>query len=123
MSGGANNFLDFIEKELIPYVNKSYRTNNFKILSGHSLGGLLTVYALQSRPYLFQAHFAFSPSLWWHNQVIFEDAKNFLANTPQLNNYLYLNLGNEKGDMFSAFNKYTDLLKTHTPKALAIIQR
>ena len=23
MSGGANNFLDFIEKELIPYVNKS----------------------------------------------------------------------------------------------------
>jgi predicted alpha/beta superfamily hydrolase len=119
MSGGANNFLDFIEKELIPYVNKSYRTNNFKILSGHSLGGLLTVYALQSRPYLFQAHFAFSPSLWWHNQVIFEDAKNFLANTPQLNNYLYLNLGNEKGDMLSAFNKYTDLLKTYTPKGFS----
>jgi len=119
ISGGADNFLDFIEKELIPYVNKNYRTNNFKILSGHSLGGLLTVYALQSRPQLFQAHFAFSPSLWWHDQVIFEDAENFFTNTAQLNNYLYLNLGNESGDMLSAYEQYTQLLSTHTTKGFS----
>lgn len=119
ISGGADNFLDFIEGELIPYVNKNYRTNKFKILSGHSLGGLLAIYALQSRPQLFQAHFAFSPSLWWHDQVIFKNAKNFLANTTELNNYLYLNLGNESGDMLSAFEKYTQLLKTHTPKGFS----
>jgi len=114
ISGGADNFLNFIEKELIPYVNDNYRTNNFKVLSGHSLGGLLTVYAMQSRPHLFQAHFAFSPSLWWHKQVIFEDAENFLRNTTELNNYLYLNLGNEKGDMLAAFQRYAGLLNTNT---------
>lgn len=119
ISGGADNFLDFIEQELIPYVNKNYRTNNFKILSGHSLGGLLAVYALQSRPELFQAHFAFSPSLWWHDQVIFKDAENFLANTTKLNSYLYLNLGNESGDMLSAFQQYTKLLKTHAAKGFS----
>lgn len=119
ISGGADNFLDFIEKELIPYVNKNYRTNNFKVLSGHSLGGLLAVYSLQSRPQLFQAHFAFSPSLWWHEQVIFKDAENFLANTARLNNYLYVNLGNESGDMLSAFEQYTQLLKTHTPEGFS----
>lgn len=119
ISGGADNFLDFIEKELIPYVNKKYRTNNFKVLAGHSLGGLLAVYALQSRPELFQAHFAFSPSLWWHDQVIFKDAEKFLANTTELNNYIYLNLGNESGDMLSAFEQYTKLLKTHTPKGFS----
>jgi len=119
ISGGADNFLDFIEKELIPYVNKNYRTNNFKILSGHSLGGLLSVYALQSRPQLFQAHFAFSPSLWWHDQVIFKDAENFFTNTAQLNNYLYLNLGNESGDMLSAYEQYTQLLNTHTAKGFS----
>ncbi|MFT7096897.1 MAG: putative alpha/beta superfamily hydrolase [Glaciecola sp.] len=115
ISGGADNFLDFIEKELIPYVNNNYRTNNLRILSGHSLGGLLAVYALQSRPHLFQAHFAFSPSLWWHKQVTFKEAEKFFTNTRALNNYLYLNLGNEKGDMLTAFQKYTDLLKTNTP--------
>jgi len=119
ISGGADNFLDFIEQELIPYVNKSYRTNRFKILSGHSLGGLLAVYALQSRPQLFQAHFAFSPSLWWHDQVIFKDAENFLANTTELNNYLYINMGNEGGDMLSTFERYSKLLKTYTLKGFS----
>ncbi|MFT5815006.1 MAG: putative alpha/beta superfamily hydrolase [Colwellia sp.] len=119
ISGGADNFLDFIEQELIPYVDKNYRTNSFKILSGHSLGGLLAVYTLQSRPQLFQAHFAFSPSLWWHEQVILKDAEKFLANTTKLNSYLYVNLGNENGDMLSAFQQYTELLKTHTPKGFS----
>ncbi|MEP1445680.1 MAG: alpha/beta hydrolase-fold protein [Paraglaciecola sp.] len=116
ISGGADNFLDFIEKELIPYVAKNYRTNNFKILAGHSLGGLLAVYALQSRPQLFQAHFAFSPSLWWHDQVIFKQAEDFFSNIPELHNYLYTNMGNEDGDMLSSYERYTALLKAHAPK-------
>jgi len=119
VSGGADNFLDFIEQELIPYVNKNYRTNTFNIIAGHSLGGLLAVYSLQSRPQLFQAHFAFSPSLWWHDQVIFKDVESFLANTSQLNNYLYLNLGNETGDMLTAFERYTEILKKQIPKGFS----
>tara|TARA_R110000751_G_scaffold307898_2_gene434415 strand:- start:206481 stop:207746 length:1266 start_codon:yes stop_codon:yes gene_type:complete len=119
ISGGADNFLDFIEQELIPYVNKQYRTNHFKILSGHSLGGLLSIYALQSRPKLFQAYFAFSPSLWWHDQIIFKDAKNFLTRTATLHKYLYINMGNEGGHMLSTFERYKQLLKEHAPKNLA----
>jgi len=119
VSGGADNFLDFIEQELIPYVNKNYRTNNFKILSGHSLGGLLTVYALQSRPQLFQAHFAFSPSLWWHDEVIFKEAESFFANRTQLDSYLYVNMGNEGGNMLSTFQQYSLLLKTHKPNGFS----
>jgi len=118
VSGGADNFLDFIEKELIPYVNINYRTNNVKILSGHSLGGLLAIYSLQSRPQLFQAHFAFSPSLWWHNQMIFKGAEEFLANADQKSNVLYLNLGNEDGHMRSAFDRYVNLLEARKPKGL-----
>jgi len=119
VSGGADNFLDFIEQELIPYMNKNYRTNNFKIISGHSLGGLLAIYALQSRPELFHAHFAFSPSLWWHNEIIFKDTEDFLANTTELNSYLYINMGNEAGNMLSTFEQYTRLLTKHTPKGFS----
>ncbi|MBT1065609.1 tetratricopeptide repeat protein [Bowmanella sp. Y26] len=110
ISGGADNFLDFMQKELIPHINKNYRTTGFKVLSGHSLGGLLTVYSLQTRPDLFQAHFAFSPSLWWHQSVIFRDAEKFHKKTSELNNYLYLNLADEGGDMLSSFEKYKELL-------------
>ncbi|MEP2650610.1 MAG: alpha/beta hydrolase-fold protein [Paraglaciecola sp.] len=113
ISGGADNFLDFIENELVPYVNKKYRTNNFKIISGHSLGGLLAIYALHSRAHLFQAHFAFSPSLWWHDQVVFKQTEDFFAKTTKLNNYLYTNLGNEDGPMLSSYERYLALLDAH----------
>lgn len=116
VSGGADNFLDFIDKELIPYINKNYRTNNFKVISGHSLGGLFSVYALHSKPELFQAHFAFSPSLWWHQKIIFEKARELLKSTDKLNTYLYVNMGSEGGNMRSAFEQYTELLNSHNRK-------
>ena len=119
ISGGADNFIDFMEKELIPYVNKNYRTNSFKILSGHSFGGLLVIHALQSRPQLFQAHFAFSPSLWWHDEVVLKDTEKFLASTKELNNYLYINMGNEGGNMLSTFQQYKKLLNTYSPKGFS----
>jgi predicted alpha/beta superfamily hydrolase len=119
MSGGADNFLDFLEKELVPFINENYRANNYKIISGHSLGGLLSVYALQSRPYLFQAHFAFSPSLWWHEQVIFDGAETFFSNSTELNNYLYINMGSEGGHMLTSYQRYKELLDTHKQKGFS----
>ncbi|NQZ23047.1 MAG: hypothetical protein HRT53_13445 [Colwellia sp.] len=55
-------------------------------------------------------------SLWWHDQVILKDAENILVGTTQLNNYLYVNLSNETGDMLSAFEQDTKLLEAHTPR-------
>lgn len=114
VSGGADKFLDFIEQELKPYIDKHYRTNNFNILSGHSLGGLLTIYSLQTRPHLFQAHFAFSPSLWWHEGMMFKGTHNFFTKTDKLNNYLYLNMANEGGHMQTFFDQYKALLAQHS---------
>lgn len=112
ISGGADNFLDFLEKELQPFVAKNYRTNGYSILSGHSLSALFTVYALQERPELFQAYFAFSPSLWWHKEVIFPNAEKFFSLEKDLNKYLYVNMGGEDGQMLSGFERYTELLES-----------
>ena len=50
---GAAVFLDFIEKELVPYVEANYPVTHFRTLIGHSYGGLFTMYALAERPTLF----------------------------------------------------------------------
>lgn len=47
-TGGGENFTQFIEKELIPYINSQYPTSPYKMLVGHSLGGLLTLNTLVS---------------------------------------------------------------------------
>ena len=49
----AESFLSFIETELIPHINKNYRTNNKRTLRGRSLSGLFTMYVFLAKPYLF----------------------------------------------------------------------
>ncbi len=64
-SGGADGFLDFLEREAIPLIDARYPTLPHRVLIGHSLGGLLAVHALTMRPALFKGVIALDPSMWW----------------------------------------------------------
>ncbi len=46
INGKAENFSEFIEKELIPFIERKYPVSNFRTLIGHSYGGLFTIYTL-----------------------------------------------------------------------------
>ncbi len=75
-SGGGAAFLEFIEQELIPFVDKTYRTNpSDRALLGHSYGGLFALYALQQRPALFQRIVAASPAIGWDQNRFFSPDK------------------------------------------------
>ncbi|MBF5005476.1 alpha/beta hydrolase [Diaphorobacter caeni] len=68
-TGDAEVFLDFLQKQLLPMVERAWPVDvSRRTLFGHSLGGLLTVHALITRPGLFTRHAAASPSLWWNGQ-------------------------------------------------------
>src|SRR5882762_3087948 len=79
-SGGADRFLDFIQTELIPEIEKRYRTAPYRIFAGHSFGGLLAIHALITRPDLFNAYIAVSPSLQWDDGHTLRRAQQFFAN-------------------------------------------
>src|SRR6266851_4613907 len=64
-SGHADQFLEFIEKELIPWVESTYRTVPLRILAGHSAGGYFALHAMRAKPGLFQAIIVASPWLAW----------------------------------------------------------
>jgi uncharacterized protein len=71
-SGGAMAFLDFLEHELIPFVDHKYRTvATDRGLLGHSYGGLFALYALEQRPGLFQRIVAASPVVGWDHRLLF----------------------------------------------------
>ena len=76
--GGADAFLRFLSEELIPYVEANYRTRSYRILVGHSFGGLFAVYALTTRPRVFNAYIAISPSLHWNNQGVCVPSREIL---------------------------------------------
>jgi len=112
-AGGADNFLDFFESELIPYVEKNYRTQPFRIFAGHSFGGLFSVHAFLSKNDLFNAYIAVSPSLWWDNEANVGKMERFLVDKAQLNKTLFLSLGSEGDQMEKPFAAMKSVLAAH----------
>ena len=93
-SGGGDAFLRFLQEELIPRIEASYRTLPYRILAGHSLGGLLAIHALITAPAAFRGILAMDPSLWWDNQIVVREEKEFLANANGLSNGVFISLAN-----------------------------
>ncbi|RRJ65547.1 alpha/beta hydrolase [Paenibacillus oralis] len=70
-TGGAEQFLAFIEEELKPLIERALPINRTRqTLFGHSLGGWFVLYTLFARPRAFQHYAAGSPSIWWKNRYI-----------------------------------------------------
>jgi predicted alpha/beta superfamily hydrolase len=112
-SGGAAAFLDFLEQELIPFVDRTWRTvPTDRGLLGHSYGGLFAIYALEQRPRLFQRIVAASPALDWDGRLLLTAARGRLRKLPAPVR-LDLSAGDENDTTASttAFAKILDELK------------
>lgn len=93
-SGGGDNFISFIEKELIPYIGSRYPIANYRIYSGHSLGGLAVVNALLNHTSLFNAYIALDPSLWWDDQQWVKKNESNLSQREHGNVSLFVGIAN-----------------------------
>ena len=67
----AEAFLGFLEKELVPDIEKTYRTAQPGILQGKSLSGLFTIYALLAKPTVFNAYVGCSAGWFAENNEYF----------------------------------------------------
>lgn len=99
-SGGAAEFLEFLQSELMPLIDAQYRTQPYRILSGWSFGGLFTVHTYLESPEAFSAYLAISPSLWWEQDSVVKRAKDAVADENVGFRPLVVTLGAlEGGDM------------------------
>ena len=109
-AGGADNFLKFFETELIPEIEKQYRVQPYRILAGHSFGGLFAIHAMISKPGLFNSYIAVSPSLQWENAEALKRAEEFLKNQKEMKVTLFTSLGNEPGGIGEIFDRFREVL-------------
>ena len=80
-SGGADRFLESIKKEIAPFVDKNYKTNSDRGLTGHSFGGLFTAYCFVNSDGYFTRFGINSPSLSWDNKLLQEQSvSQFIEN-------------------------------------------
>jgi predicted alpha/beta superfamily hydrolase len=93
-SGGGERFISFIEKELMPHIDSLYSTSPYRMLIGHSLGGLTVINTLIHHTDLFKAYVAIDPVMSWDNQKLLKEAKKTLANNNYSGVSLFLGIAN-----------------------------
>lgn len=93
-AGGGENFTAFIERELMPHIDSIYPTAPYRMLIGHSLGGLMVINTLVHHPQLFNAYLAIDPSMWWDNQKLLRQTESALAGHRFDGKTLYLGVAN-----------------------------
>ncbi len=109
-SGGAEKFVAFLATELIPFVDKTYRTTGRRILFGQSLGGLLASKVLLEKPALFTDYILVSPSLWWNREALLEAAPELLKKNAAPGRKVYLSVGEEHPQMVANARELAKLL-------------
>jgi len=114
-SGGADKFIDFLELELFPYIDTTYRTDPYRILMGHSLAGLFAVYSMATKPDLFNSYIVISPGLNWDNDFVINRAENYFKSKPADGKRLFMTFANEGGEMKDSMNKFLTVLEKHAP--------
>lgn len=118
-SGGAPKFLQFLEEELIPYVESNFRTHSFRLLEGHSFGGLFCTYVLMEKPDIFDAFIIQAPALWWNKEEMKEKAKTFFKSNPNLDKAIYFGIGGGDGwGMQQELKRYVEVIEGNTPENL-----
>jgi predicted alpha/beta superfamily hydrolase len=117
-TGGGEPFLASLSGEILPYIDSHWRTNGFRVFSGHSLGGLTTLNALQESPELFDAYLALSPSLEWGDGFMTERYRAFLSAAMEQEKLLYLAIADEAMER-PYYDEMVQLLRDGAPTQLA----
>lgn len=94
-SGQSDQFISFIEKELQPFIESSYKTTHEKTIIGQSLGGLLATEILLKKPILFNKYIIISPSLWWDNGSLLHQKTDALSENSHQQTAIYIGVGKE----------------------------
>jgi len=97
-SGGGENFIAFIEKELMPYIDSKYSTAPYKMLIGHSFGGLAVMQTFVHHNDLFNSYICIDPSLWWDKEKLLKQAQKVLEEKKFEGKSLYLGIANTMGE-------------------------
>jgi uncharacterized protein len=115
-TGGAPQFLAFIESELIPKIEQDFNaevTRQSRAILGHSYGGLFGAYAFAVNNDLFGNYILLSPSLWFDNEVSMLLEKQHRAGNMNTHQLVFMGIGEAEnsGRMQAPFEAFHQILR------------
>jgi hypothetical protein len=116
--GGSAAFRSFIRDELIPAIDKRYRTTSERAIIGESLAGLFIVDTFLHEPALFDRYVAFDPSLWWNHGALVDSTASLLAAMPAHAGASRLFVASSRDDIDSETTRFASALRGGVPVRL-----
>jgi predicted alpha/beta superfamily hydrolase len=117
--GNAQNFLAFIKKELIPFVESKYRIKkDDRALVGSSFGGLFTLYTMFHEPEIFTRCVLTSPALGWDNEILYTYNKNYSEKKKELSAKVFMGIGEYEN--VPDFQKFASQFKEKNYKGIEL---
>ncbi|HMU46456.1 MAG TPA: alpha/beta hydrolase-fold protein [Chitinophagaceae bacterium] len=123
-TGGGPNFAAFLEKELIPYIDSAYPTQPYRVLIGHSFGGLSVMQILTDHPNMFNGYIAIDPSMWYDKEQFLKTTEKKLTAQNFPGKKLYLGIANTmpEGMTLDKMKKDTSMVTRHIRSIFALDQ-
>lgn len=117
-TGYSKRFKKFISEEVTGYIEQNYRTDPFRILVGHSMGGLCVLNTILSPGACFNAYLSISPWLEHDNRSLLNQIDSLLENTSHGNSHLFLAYAESEYYLKEAAELLIKKLKTKAPAEL-----
>ncbi|HEV7333780.1 MAG TPA: alpha/beta hydrolase-fold protein [Flavisolibacter sp.] len=124
-TGGAENFIKVLKREIFPFVESRYRTAG-RGLAGHSFGGLFGAYAAVTEPALFNTYLLSSVSFFWDNNVLLKQEESFFQKgNRSLPAQIFITVGAQEGfmEMIPLMQRFTATIKDRKYAGLTIEER
>jgi predicted alpha/beta superfamily hydrolase len=99
VTGGAPQFLNFIETQLIPKMEQDYQADpdrSGRVILGHSYGGLFGEYAFSMHNKVFGNYILLSPSLWFDNYIPLQMEKDNRENIKNEKQLVFMGIGEKE---------------------------
>lgn len=116
--GQSDRFRHFIAEEVLPFVERRFRSSGETALMGESLAGLFVIETFLKEPQMFDAWVAVSPSLWWDGGQLAQQSGAHLRDHSNDARTLILTVGDEGAEAQELMETLTSNLREHAPPGL-----
>jgi uncharacterized protein len=120
-TGGAERYMTFVEQEVIPLIESTYRADPARrAYAGHSLGGLFGAYVLLKKPELFRYYVLSSPSFWFDEHVTWNLEEAYAEAHSDLPADVYVAIGGLEGPMVPDVRTFVSKLEARDYRSLKV---
>lgn len=113
-------FRRFINEEVFPVIDTTYRSSDHRILFGHSLAGYFALSILADHSEMFDGYIVASPAVQVRNSELIGKFEALFASRQALAKSLYITMtdASQEGAIAGVLNRLVALLETNAPDTL-----